>query len=152
MKKIKDVLFTFVCVTTCVVFATALYVTVFWPRTQLGCQILWQILAVSFLCSLGTLVYPDREVSKKTARLLVFLHYLLVNAVVLGCGIAFEWFYMDKLPMVIGMFLLIAAVFWLVSAVMWKKAASTAALMNEQLRKYQSERQEETGEIPEKEK
>lgn len=46
MKKIKDVSFVFVCVTTCVVFATAIYTTVFWNGDSLSGNILWQILLV----------------------------------------------------------------------------------------------------------
>ncbi len=147
MKRIKSMLFTFVCVTTCVVFATACFTTVFWPQAVLGSEILWQILLVSFFCSTGIFIYPEREQEKKEALLRVFLHYLEVNAVVLGCGLWFEWFYIDNPPMVIGMVLMIAFIFALVSYVVWKDAERTAALMNKKLKEYQQ--QEDAGQSEE---
>ena len=148
MKQIKSLLFTFVCVTTCVVFATACFTTVFWPQAVLGTEILWQILLVSFLCSMGIFIYPEREVEGKKTLLLVFLHYLEVNAVVLGCGIWFEWFYIDNPAMVIGMVVMILFIFVLVSYVVWKDAKRMAALMNEKLREYQNP--ERLGEVEDK--
>lgn len=137
MKKWKDLLFAFVCVTTCVVFVTAVYITIFWQQATLGVEILWQILTVSFLCSLGIYIYPEREVSGKTEKLLYILHYIISNVVVLGCGVWFGWFDTDNLPMVLGMVIAVALVFLLVSIVMWKRNQRTAALMNERLKEYQ---------------
>lgn len=135
MKRIAGIFNTFVYVVTMVVFASAVCITVFWGDSTL----LWEILFVSFLCSLGTLIYPEKPVSKKAIWLLRILHYVLVNVVVLGCGIWFEWFYADNLLMVLGMLLSIAVIFVLVSLIVWKRAAHTAELMNERLKTYQGE-------------
>lgn len=139
MKKLKDLFFVFACVTTCVVFVTALYITIFWPRTTLGVEILWQILIVSFLSSLGIFIYPERELGGRATALLYILHYIETNAVVLGCGIWFGWFYVDNFPMVLGMIIIIAFVFLLVSAVVWNRNKRMAVSMNERLREYQRE-------------
>ncbi len=139
MKKIADMFNTFVYVVTAVVFGSAVYITVFWGDSTLGVKLLWEILLVSFLCSLGTLIYPEKTVSKKVIWLLRILHYVLVNAVVLGCGIWFEWFYADNLLMVLGMLFLIAVIFVTASFFLWKRAAHTAELMNERLKTYQGE-------------
>lgn len=135
LKRIAGIFNTFVYVVTMVVFASAVCITVFWGDSTL----LWEILFVSFLCSLGTLIYPEKPVSKKAIWLLRILHYVLVNVVVLGCGIWFEWFYADNLLMVLGMLLSIAVIFVLVSLIVWKRAAHTAELMNERLKTYQGE-------------
>ena len=66
-------------------------------------------------------------------------HYVLTNAIVLGCGIWFEWFYIDNLPMVLAMLLAIAVIFALVSAVVWRRGKQQAELLNERLQKYQQE-------------
>lgn len=137
MKKLKELVFVYACVTTCVVFVTALYITIFWPHTTLGVELLWQILAVSLLTSLGFYIYPEQEVSAKATWLLCVLHYVEVNVVVLGCGSWFGWFRADDLPMVLGMVIIIAFVFVLVSKIMWNRKKKMAALMNERLREYQ---------------
>lgn len=139
MKRIAGIFNTFVYVVTMVVFASAVSITVFWEDSTLGVNLLWEILFVSFLCSLSTLIYPEKPVSKKAIWLLRILHYVLVNVVVLGCGIWFEWFYADNLPMVLGMLLSIAVIFVVVSLVVWKRVAHTAELMNERLKAYQGE-------------
>ncbi len=137
MKKIADVFNTFVYVVTAVVFGSAVYITVFWGEAALGVKLLWEILLVSFLCSLGTLLYPEKNTGKKVIWLCRVLHYVLVNAVVLGCGIWFEWFYADNLPMVFGMLVLIAVIFATASFIFWKRGLRMAARMNERLKIYQ---------------
>ena len=139
MKKWKDLLFTFACVTTCVVFVTAVYITIFWPPVSFGTEILWQILFVSFLCSLGIFFYPEQETRKKMVWIPLLIHYIEVNVVVLGCGIWFGWFYADSLPMVLGMVIAIALVFLLISVISWNRGKRMAALMNERLKEYQQE-------------
>lgn len=139
VKRLRDVAFVFVCVTTCVLAVTALYITVFWQQAVLGVEILWQILGVSFLCSLVAGFYPQREIGKKALLCIYVCHYVLTNAIVLGCGIWFEWFYLDNLPMVLAMLLAIAAIFVFVSAVVWRRGKKQAELMNERLRLYQQE-------------
>lgn len=144
LKRLKDVCYVFACVTTCVIFVTAVYIKVFWPQqASLDKDILWQILFVSFLCSLGILIYPEREVSGRVMMVLYALHYAEVNAVVLGCGIRFQWFYPNDLPMVLGMVIPIALVFILVSVITWNRNRKMAALMNKRLEEYQ-QRAEDT--------
>lgn len=139
MKKIKDLFYTFVCVTTCVVFAASVFITLLNPSIIFGVELLWQILIVSFLCSIGIFIYPEREVSKKTMLWLIILHYIEVNAVVLGSGILFEWFHVGNLMQVIGMLIMIAVIFVVVSVVCFRRAGQLANRMNEQLRKMQEE-------------
>lgn len=83
--------------------------------------------------------YPRREVGKGAMMCIYIGHYVLTNAVVLGCGLWFQWFYIDNLPMVLAMLMAIAVVFVLVSAVMWRRGKKQAELMNERLRLYQQE-------------
>lgn len=142
--KMKTVLYTFAFVTTCVLFATAFFTTLFFGESgEVGTDTLWQILGVSGLCSVGSLIYPEYEVSKRTALLLKTVHYIYVNVVVLGCGVWFGWFRADSIPMVVVMVLMIAAIFLTVSAVMWRSAKNTANLMNERLAEYQNRNTEE---------
>ncbi len=137
LRRLRDMLFVYMCVTTCVLFVTALYITIFWPQVTLGVEILWQILSVSFLCSVANFIYPQREVSKKTLLFLYILRYVITNGIVLGCGIWFGWFYANDLPMVWAMLFSIAVIFVLVSVAAWRRGKQQAALMNERLQVYQ---------------
>ncbi|MDO4302916.1 MAG: DUF3021 family protein [Bacillota bacterium] len=137
MNRIKVFLHTYVCVVTGVLFATAFFITFFTPKEELDVSLLWQILFVSLLCSIGGLIYPEKSISGKKKALLVLMHYVEVNAVVLGFGIFFDWFSVEYLPHVIGMLLLINIIFLSVSLVEWKRAAKEARLMNGRLAEYQ---------------
>lgn len=135
--KIKTLLHTYVCVMSCVVLATAVFITIFKPGVELGVELLWQMMLVSFLCSVGSLSYPEKSISRKKMALLIFLHYAEVNVIVLGLGFYFGWFSAQDLPQVMGMLVLINVVFLLVSMVEWKRGEKIAQQMNQRLAEYQ---------------
>lgn len=143
MAKLKMFFEVFTTVTTCVVFGVAVYCGIFFPGVQFGMEMMWQILLVSLLTSAGALMYKD-ELSKKSTKIRCVLHYLMVNVIVVVCGIWFNWFHTDDLAQVIGMLILIAVVFLTVSAISWKKVMKEADLMNRKLAEYQ-ERTDESG-------
>lgn len=135
--KLKNLLHTYVCVMSSVVLATALFITIFMPQSELGVELLWQMMLVSFLCSAGVLMYPEKAISRKRLAALVALHYVEVNAAVLGFGFYFKWFSIKYLPHVISMLVLINVIFLIVSMVEWKRSKKIAGQMNRRLAEYQ---------------
>lgn len=135
MERIKNMMNTFVWVTTLVVFSTALYITVFWKGAELvGADILWQILVTSLVCSMGMLmVDPQSGGSKKKMLMVNVLYYIYVNVIVMTAGFLFKWFYIDNLPMVGGMLVLIAVVFLCIRVVFYLRDRALAAKMMERL-------------------
>lgn len=140
MKRLKDLFFTFANVTTYVVAGTAIYISIFQHDADLGADILLQILFVSFTTSLGIFLYPQREVCKKEIILRIFIHYIYVNVIVLWCGLWFGWYDINSMAMIMGMLATIAIVFGSVSFVCWKKAEKESLLINERLKEYQGEK------------
>ena len=141
MKKLKNFWYVYTSVVTCVSFSAASFISIFFSDAPLDANIIWQILFVSFLCSIWCLLYPDRELSKKELVLAYTGHYLLVNLIVLGCGLWFGWFYADNLLQIIGMLIVIAFVFVVVCITTWKREAHEAMLMNERLKAYQEKKE-----------
>lgn len=137
MARLKVFFDVFTKVTTCVVFGVGIYCLIFFPEVNFDADIMWQILLVSLLTSAGTLMYTD-EINKNSMKVRCVIHYFLVNIIVVCCGIWFEWFYLDNLPQVIGMLILIAIIFLVVSVVSWKKVLKEADLMNQRLVEYQT--------------
>lgn len=140
LDKLKVILYTFVCVTTCVVFGTAVFIKLFLDTEIISADILWQILLVSFLCSAFSGIY-QKDGSNRRMKLLACLHYVEVNLVVLGCGIWFKWFRPENLVEVVGMLLIIAVIFVIVSVVVWQREKRVAEQMNERLKAYQTRRE-----------
>ena len=140
MARLKLLFDVFTKVVTCVVLGTAVYCRIFFPQVTFGEEMLWQILSVSPLTSMGTLFYVD-DITQKNTKIMCVIHYITVNVIVFGCGFWFEWFYPDNLQQVIGMAILIALVFLTVSVVSWKRAMQMAKLMNARLAEYREKRE-----------
>ena len=140
MKKIRVIFRLFSTVTVCVVISVALFTTVINPKDSLSPAILWQILLVSWLCSMGSLIYPWKRTPGKTEMgIRMLLHYLLVNVIVLGAGLWFGWYRTDHLWSVLSMMISIAAVFAAVSAIEMTKSSKEAKQMNEKLKEYKKQ-------------
>lgn len=142
MKRLKNFFNVFTMVVTCVTFASAAFISAFFKGDTLDWNILWQILFVSFLCSIWVIFYPEREISRKKTLILNVLHYILVNVVVLGCGLMYGWFSWDNFPQVLGMVIMIALIFLLVTVISWRRSLKEAEVMNERLRAYQEKKNE----------
>ena len=135
MGKLKLLMRMFAVITTCVLFATALFTTVIFPYHMIHPSVLWQILATSFLCAASTLVYPAE---RRQSGFLIFSHYLLINAIVLGAGYFFEWYDIKTMSNVIAMVVMIAVIYAVVVFIFWKKGVNDAEQMNRKLREYQN--------------
>lgn len=138
-KRVMELLLTFCMVTTGSVFVCAVYINVFWSQeTLVEATVLWQILALSFLCSLGNFFHPDREISRSRAVFNKGIHYLYINAVVLGGGYLFGWMDVGNVFMLAVMILGILLVFITVSAVVWSWHKRETAHLNQKLQEYQA--------------
>ncbi|MBD5450363.1 MAG: DUF3021 domain-containing protein [Lachnospiraceae bacterium] len=140
MKKFKEIFFTFCMITTGIVFASLTYIRIFYDMNDVGADILWQILVTSFLCSLGNLIHPVREVGKWRFKVNLLLHYLYINVIVLGAGDYFEWFDLSVPSMTLGMMTLIIIIFAVISAIIWTMEARESRRLNEKLQEYQNRR------------
>lgn len=119
---------------TCV---TAIYIMIFWGAdTNIGVELLWQILLVSAVCSLGSLILYNekKEFSKKEMLVRCCLLFAYVDIIVLTCGFYFQWFYFSSWKMVAGMELCIIAVFAVTMGFSSLAAKKEADAMNKKLR------------------
>lgn len=127
-------------VTTFVMIAVAMFTTVFFPADAITPAVLWQIPAVSMLCTLGSLIYPNRSMSRPERWIRILVHYLYINAIVLVAGVFFEWYHVSNLQSVFFMVFTVTIVFAIVSVLSWNKASKDAKQMNEKLLEYQQEK------------
>lgn len=138
IKRLQSMLNIFVKITTAVICVTAVYIQLFWGQdTDLTVNVLWQILTVSFLCTIGSSIFPcdgEQEISKRSMLLRTLFCFIFVNVVVLGCGFLFEWFYLSNLKMLLGMEAAIIIVFAAVSSADFYRQYKAAEQMNRRLR------------------
>lgn len=150
MRRLKFLLHIFSMVMTGVVFAVAVFTTIIDPTETMEPVLLWQMMLVSGLCTLTALIYPwDREMSKVEVVVRTIIQYVLVNVIVLGSGVIFYWYDISRFRSVAEMVLSIAVIFVAIEASSWKRAAVDAARMNERLKRYQKEMEQNSEECEE---
>lgn len=144
METVKKLLQTFAYVLAGTTLCTALFITIFIPNEDLNISLLWQMIIVSAICSLGNLVYYYKRVlSKRQMRFRIICHYLYINAVVMGSGYLFEWMTPGLILEFLVMLLLIAVVYVIIAMVTFRQEAKVAEILNRQLRKQFPQQEEE---------
>ena len=124
-------------ITTWTLFAAACFITVFWGNeADIGVGLLWQILGLALVCTLGAmgLVGRTEGMGKKQLLLRYLLCYIFINGVIITGGLVFEWFYLSDWKMVASMLVLIALGFLAITWFGFRAAKREAALMNEKLK------------------
>lgn len=138
MKRLKELALMFAWVTTGVLMASTIFIGIFYGYENASFNILWQIIVCALICTIGSLIYPNnREISRRQALILTGIYYVYINIVVLGCGLAFQWFNVSHLGMVIMMLILIAVVFIVIWRISLYRAKKLADEMNKRLEAYQ---------------
>lgn len=136
-KKMSFLINVFSMVTSCMVIAVAVFTTMINPMERIEAAILWQIPAVSALITIVSLIYPwDRPMGKLEIAVRTAAHYVLVNMIVLGAGVVFDWYNPKSVGGVISMMVSIAVIFALISGISWNRSAKDAKQMNERLKEY----------------
>ena len=140
--RIKEFVRTYAYVVLGVVISTATFITFFYPGISLSVALLWQILACSFVCTLGNILWwTTRRFGKREIIIRVAVHYLYINVVVFGSAILFDWIDYENLIMIFSMFVMVLTVFVAVFLSIWHYSKRISEMMNRGLKAYQ-EREE----------
>ena len=142
-EKLKMLMDIFGKVTFGVLIAAAVFISVFEGfDAQISVKILWQILAVSAVCSVPVLMF-DSDATKELSKKGMFVRQLLyVNIIVLGLGKLFEWFSFQNFSMVLFMEVLIIAVYAVVNIICYLSDRADAQSMNKKLLEMKKNKKE----------
>lgn len=149
MNYLKNIAHTFIYILAGITINTAIFITLFELDAILGVDLLWQIIGMSAVCSLGNLsYYSTKELSKNQMKLRIICHYLYVNVVVALGAYLMDWFSSGLIPQFPVMLLMIAVVYILIMVLTSRKEEKTAENLNKRLRKYYpSEEEDSNGDI-----
>ena len=143
-EKLKMLMDIFGKVTFGVLIAAAVFISVFEGfDAQISVKILWQILAVSAVCSVPVLMFDSdasKELSKKGMFVRQLLYFIFVNIV--GLGKIFEWFSFQNFSMVLFMEVLIIAVYAVVNIICYLSDRADAQSMNKKLLEMKKNKKE----------
>lgn len=136
MQTIKNIIQTFCYVMAGATINTAIFITVFNRDLSLTVDILWQIIVLAAICSLGNLIYYyQRDLSKRQMKIRIVCHYIYINIVMIGGGFLCDWLSIDYLPEIAVMFVMVAAVYIIIMTVNFHQEEKIAENLNRQLRK-----------------
>ena len=136
--RIKEFVRTYAYVVLGVIISTATFITIFYPGISLSVALLWQILACSFVCTLGNILWwMTRRLSKTEVIIRIAIHYLYINVVVFGSAILFNWIDYDNPVMIISMLVMVLVVFVVVFLATWYYGKRISDMMNRGLKAYQ---------------
>lgn len=136
--RMKEITRTFAYVLMGVEIATATFISIFYPGTSLSVSLLWEILACSFVCTLGNIIWwTERRLGRTETAVRIALHYLYINVVVFGSAFVFDWIDIGSIAMVLSMFMMILVIFVIVFLAIRHHGNKISELMNRSLRAYQ---------------
>ena len=145
MESAKKVIQTFFYVLSGSIMSTAFFMTIFLKDLYFNVEVIWQVIVMAAITSLGTLIYHSKgEISKKRMRLRHIVHYTYINVVVLGCAVIWKWVNIYRITQIITMVLLVAGVYFSVTTAMFRHEKKLAENINQRLRsRYPEEEKKE---------
>ena len=141
--RVKDFVRTFAYVVLGVEINTTTFITIFYPGMFFSVAVLWHILACSFVCTLGNILWwTTKRLSKTEIIVRTAIHYIYINVVVFGSAIMFDWINYHNPVMVICLFLMILVVFVIVFLANLYYGKRISEMMNRGLKAYQEKEEE----------
>lgn len=144
MSNLKSIFQTFCYILSGSVLCTAIFVSIFYPDAELDVSLLWQVVIMSFISALGTLIYiSKKELGKKQMKVRKTLHFVFTLVVVLGIAIGCDWIDASKIPQLLVMLLMISGLYFAVCRAMLLWSEKEAESINRRLRKIYPEDEKE---------
>lgn len=131
---VKRILESFFVINAGVTIGAAAFITLLQKDAKLGVEILWQIIIVSLLTALSTVImHSKNELSKRQIIIRLVIHYILINAIVLCCAYIFNWFEFREPIKILGIIIVILSVFVFVWTITYKNDSKVAEMLNKKL-------------------
>jgi amino acid transporter len=140
IEMLKKMVLTFFLTVVGIIFSTTVFLTIFYPEIHLYLGLLWQIIMMSFVCTLGNLIfYSKYEISKRQMMIRKTLHFLYINAIVIGGAFLWSWVTPGILTEFFTLLIMIELVYAVVMMINIWKEKKDAEAMNKRLSQLNSE-------------
>lgn len=130
----------FFVITAGVVLAAGTFCSVFARDAHFGIEIFWQVLLLAVLTTLPFFIfYSKKELGKKAWIARVAIHGTVLVAIILCCGVLWDWIEVTNIAQLAFYIALIAVVYALVLLFALQRDKKTARALNSGLEKYNKE-------------
>lgn len=139
LKRLKEMLLEFLLITAGITMCTTVFCTVFYQHFYFGIELLWQVVALSFFCTLPGLVYVSkRELTKKQMLTRQIIHVCVLLALLLFFAYYWEWLTPQSIVQPIIFVFMFAFVYTIVCYFAYKHDKKVAKMLNERLPKFKN--------------
>lgn len=131
----------FFLITTCTLFSSALFITIFEHGMKITSEFLWQILIFSLLGTLSMFIlYSEKALSRIEANIRKILHYIAINVLLIGLGLYWGWFSTEHKFQIFVIIINVAVVYAVIEVLLYFINARQAEKLNEKIKEYKSHR------------
>lgn len=130
----KNIIVTFCYVLAGSVFCALVFIINFWPENTDMIKILWQLIVLAVVGSVGNLIFYSRqELSKRKMKIRTIIHYIYIYVANISCSYLFGWIVPGNVKHVVVMSIMICCVTLTINYALKKRADRVAELINERL-------------------
>ncbi len=130
----------FIFVVAGITICTAIFLTIFNRGAVLSYYLLWQIISLAAICSMGNLIYYSKhDLNRKKLKVREVCHFLYINTVVFTSAYLYHWIQPGFFLEWILMFALIVMVYGIVSYVVFRHELQVAEKINRKLKSVQKQ-------------
>lgn len=138
MNMMKQIFLVFLYILAGSLIGSTLFITFYAADTPIGVLFLWQLILLSVLCAVATLIfYSNHELSKRQYLIRNVVHYIAIHIIMLTGAVYFQWINSNQLWDIVIFILIITLVYVIVNVAVFISNKTLAKQLNEQLLKIQ---------------
>lgn len=137
LTRLKEMLLEFILITTGITFAATTFCTIFCQDVQFGIGFLWQIIALSFFCTLpGLVFFTKKELTKKQMLTRKLIHVCLLFIILIFFAYHWKWIDVGSIIQLVVFVIIIPVVYSMVWYFTYQRDKKVANMLNEKLATY----------------
>lgn len=134
---LKKLIRAYFLITTCTLFSSALFITVFYPDSKLHVGFMWEMLGFSLAATLSIfIIYSSREMGRTELIIRQFIHYLVINFLLIGAGVCWGWFSLEHISQIFVLVAETTVVYAIVCLGLFVGEVNQAKHLNKKIQEY----------------
>ncbi len=135
--KLKEMLLDFLLITAGISLSATVFCTIFYQDVRFGIELLWQVAALSFFCTLpGFVFYSKKELMKKQMLTRQIIHLCILIVLLLFFTYHWNWIDWRNIVQPVIFIAMFALVYVVVCYFTYKRDEKVASMLNERLAEY----------------
>lgn len=136
-KRIKEMLLELILIMAGILVCTTVFCTIFFPYVQFGIDLLWQMVALAFICTVPGFVFVSKkELAKNQMLVRHIIHLCVLLALLLFFAFRWRWIDAWDIVQIVVFIVMFVFVYIMVSFFSYEKDKKVANKLNERLERF----------------